>query len=268
MTAALSVAAGLESARPVAPEWLFVRLYPAAQSSLDALATQVVAPVVRGPDVGMAARWFWLRYVDHSGSHIRLRVLAAPSVVQRVLADVERRIPAGTAVRLGVYEPELTTYGGEAGVAEAEHCFQVSSALCLAVLEQVPEGRSRLAVAAALMRIAVEASLPEPARAQFLRDCARYWRGDRADPEPTSARAHAAVAQGSAPPDAPGTAGLVRAWVHGLTCPGRKDGPQVAQVTWSFRMIHLTLNRLGVHPPEEAALAAALAARLEGVGDG
>ena len=240
-------------------EWLYARLYPAAPEHVEDLLTRVVAPVSAGPSVAAAERWFWLRYLDHVGVHVRFRVLAAPSVVERVLDDVERRLPDGAVVTLGVYEPEHDVYGGPSGVTAAERRFQLSSRLCLDLVDAVPQGAARLAAAAGLMRAAAE-QLPEPEGTTFLRDTAAYWQTP-AGPAPAPVRAGARAA---GPAWSPACAPLVAGWLADLDLPeelrGRAGAPSAA--AWRFRLVHLTMNRLGIAPREEGALAAELAAAL------
>lgn len=245
---------------PVA-EWLFARLHPRDGAvDLDATVGTVVAPAVRAFEAlpssqGDDPRWFWLRYVDHAGAHIRLRLRHRPSALERVMPVIEAAAAAEN-VSFGVYEPELLVYGGSEGVARAEECFEHSSRLALVVVDELPWGRERVAVAAALMRCAV-AALPPGKQAAYLRGVAAYWTqgaallpvrnlnvsvGDQWLEGSTRDLAHAWLARVSGPLD----------WA---------DAP--SRTRWIFRHTHLTLNRLGIPPSGEATIAASLASCIE-----
>ena len=248
-------------------EWLFARVHPRHPSSdpartLDALVERVVRPVadaVAGLGSSGEPRWFWLRYVDHAGPHLRLRVRARHSDLERVLPVVDAA-STGEDLTLSVYEPEPEVFGGAVGVDRAELVFQDSSALGLAAVEQVPWGRPRVHLAAGLLARAVDV-LPADARAAHLRGTAVYWRGGAPRTTPAGIDPHAADAwlDGA-------LAEHVDRWLAGLRTP--LDWPQAPRLgRWVFRHAHLMLNRLGVPPSGEAALADALAAARTLPGD-
>ena len=251
--------------RPSAePDWLFVRVHPKdAAGGLDPVVLRVVGRVLGAVDdvrEGAATagrhpdrRWFWLRYVDHAGPHLRLRVRARPAVVDELTVAVEEAAGDDT-VTLGVYEPEHTAYGGAEGVARAERCFEHSSRLALQAVEELPWGRERLMVAAGLLSRAVDL-LPPELRAAHLRSTEAYWRQG----EPSSARGTGFdLRTADAWLDGP-AAEHVSAWLEGVAA--ALEWPQApTRSQWVFRHAHLMLNRLGVTPPVEAALAAGLVA--------
>ncbi|OIJ88945.1 hypothetical protein BIV25_35240 [Streptomyces sp. MUSC 14] len=131
---------------PVAPPaprhsraWLYGRLYASAARHDEILAEQLprlLAALPPGVD-----RWFFIRYTDPTGAHLRLRFHGDPDTLHGeltpgVLDWVEQlrdmRL-AGTFVLDG-YEPEAHRYGGHEALEAAEEVFHHDSA---AVLEQL-----------------------------------------------------------------------------------------------------------------------------------
>lgn len=134
-------------------DWLYARLYCAGGDDTDALL-----PAVGRWLEGMRRRPIhsahFLRFVDLRGHHLRLRIHAAPEVLDEayaslgVLDEAARRAPVGQVERLvadpltaagpgragfslAVYGPEYDKYGGEAGVEAAEDHFAASTSWCL-----------------------------------------------------------------------------------------------------------------------------------------
>jgi thiopeptide-type bacteriocin biosynthesis protein len=102
------------------------------------------------------APWFWLRYSDHAGPHLRARFHADPAVLAgRVLPAmaalsgqlVEARLASGFSVE--PYEQETERYGGTAvTMAAAERVFAADSRLALAVLAATRDTDQRIVIAA------------------------------------------------------------------------------------------------------------------------
>lgn len=153
-------------------DWLYARLYCPGGDDTDALLPAVAAWLE-------AARERWeidsahlLRFVDLRGHHLRLRVKAAPDVVDQLAAGLApldracresearvlpRLVPdpltsaeAGRAgVALAVYGPEYAKYGGPGGVEAAEAHFDAASRWCLGHrVWEVPRPEARAALAA------------------------------------------------------------------------------------------------------------------------
>jgi thiopeptide-type bacteriocin biosynthesis protein len=89
---------------------------------------------------GLAESWFFIRYWTE-GPHIRFRVKAPGDRVDEVRAllyDVVRG-NAGVDPREVPYEPELSRYGGEAGIGIAEDQFALSSETVIELIANDPE---------------------------------------------------------------------------------------------------------------------------------
>lgn len=188
--------------------WMFAAVSPGGAARMDLGVAHVVRSAARAlradPD---AERWFFLRYFDRRGPHLRLRVRAADrdglDRVQRrlwpVLQDGVRaardadgaaarktllpapphlQLPDGdhVGVEHRVYEPELRKYGGPEGTAIAEELFEASSDAVLALDGERLGGVDRAALAIALMQAAGR-SLPADERAAFWDGYAAWWCG-------------------------------------------------------------------------------------------
>ncbi|MEU8693743.1 lantibiotic dehydratase [Streptomyces sp. NPDC048665] len=131
---------------PVAPPaprhsraWLYGRLYAAAARHNEILTEQLprlLAALPPGVD-----RWFFIRYSDLTGAHLRLRFHGDPDTLHGeltpgVLDWVEqlRGMRLAGAFVLDGYEPEAHRYGGHEALEAAEEVFHRDSA---AVLEQL-----------------------------------------------------------------------------------------------------------------------------------
>ncbi|MFG2224534.1 lantibiotic dehydratase [Streptomyces sp. NPDC048644] len=120
-------------------EWLQVCLYTPAERHEELLAAQL--PELLGQLPEQVDRWFFLRYQDAEGPHLRLRFHAPPAVLARDLLPLlhERAAALHTGGLTGrvvwdSYDPELERYGGPDAMAAAERVFHADS---LAVLEHL-----------------------------------------------------------------------------------------------------------------------------------
>ncbi|MFH8386562.1 thiopeptide-type bacteriocin biosynthesis protein [Kitasatospora sp. NPDC018058] len=271
--------------------WLYLKLYPGRLDLLDATLTEVVAPLVEEM-APFAARWFYLRYLDGSGPHIRLRFLVEPAqadalVLQRSalmgkLAELtggpERTalplppvLPAGEArsrtdVRFDLYEPEYAKWGGPRYLEVAEHAFQASSATALQLLA-ASDGtvEHRLALGRLVMvRLLDRLDLPRAERESFLRTHYTWWSGlKQASPADAAARdanlravheqVRPAVTERSGRMAETGhSSDLITGLCTNMLIGIEKRGVHQKPLYLAFHHLHLTLNRLGIAPVEEA----------------
>ncbi|MFI7102025.1 lantibiotic dehydratase [Streptomyces sp. NPDC050161] len=126
-------------------EWLQLCLYTPAERHEELLATQLPPLLGQLPD--QVDRWFFLRYQDAAGPHLRLRFHAPPSVLAGDLLPLlhERAAALHTGGLTGrvvwdSYDPELERYGGPDAMAAAERVFHADS---LAVLEHLRRRHTR-----------------------------------------------------------------------------------------------------------------------------
>ncbi len=185
--------------------WLFYRIYTgAAAGKMDHLITGALREIAGNRDV---SRWFFLRYTDEGGAHLRLRLQAAGDLatlrqaVEPLLADALAEIPllpptsyrptilppsagaagvpaagplAGVRVELDRYEPDVDSFGEE-GVGLAEVLFHASSEVAVRVLADEREQRySRKTIAPVLMQAVGDAFMPGVGRPLWT-DYAAYW---------------------------------------------------------------------------------------------
>lgn len=182
-------------------EWLYVRLYPGTASKMDLAISTIVAPAVQvGNRISGIDRWFYIRYVDHWGPHVRLRFRGrptsittlygelrslideklhevaahpAPQVIRRIVPTYGIASDTGVAAYIDFYEPELDKYGGRIGVDVAEKLFQVSSEVSLEFIEYPIS--TMVAVAILLMTLTVKTMLPDRPLNEFWDHYAWYW---------------------------------------------------------------------------------------------
>ncbi|NUW36606.1 hypothetical protein HTZ77_35140 [Nonomuraea sp. SMC257] len=268
--------------------WLYCAIYPGAFERLDQVVRELVPPV-RDLVGDHGGRWFFLRFMDSGGPHVRLRVHGAYPLLDRVYERLTSRFPAfldtaratpgqtyarlpgspvldyweGIDVRL--YEPELRRYGGTAGVRVAEEHFMLSSSIVVRALETdlSPEQRSALATLA--MASAVRHAVPGMDRA-FWSKYFWYWTGR--DEDGSEARRAAAVATAERLATAATSCALperrrraAEEFGEAVGATARRAAGRGIPLTpwqWVFHLVHLHNNRLGVPPEEEAVLAAVL----------
>jgi hypothetical protein len=185
--------------------WLFYRIYTgAAAGKMDHLVTGAFREIAGNRDV---TRWFFLRYTDEGGAHLRLRLQTAGDVAtlrraaEPLLADALAELPlllpapyrptilppsasaadvpaagppAGVRVELDRYEPDIDSFGEE-GVGLAEVLFHASSEVAVRVLADEREQKySRKTIAPILMQAVGDAFMPAVGRPLWT-DYATYW---------------------------------------------------------------------------------------------
>lgn len=158
--------------------WWFVRIYTRGFEGADPLIGDLLPPVIAEARAQGISRWFYIRYMDEHGPHVRLRVLGPRAVLdqlQRVHAEIEAQLAEvlaehptehrfiapvpkkawegqlGTGVRAAIYEPELAKYGGPVGLALAEELFEFSSDLGVWACGRFAKESDRAGLAALLL---------------------------------------------------------------------------------------------------------------------
>lgn len=188
--------------------WVYLKTYLGqAVDRFDPLIIDVCENLLAGDDFD---RWFFLRYVDEQGLHLRVRCRAragaheqltarATKICENALGEVLRRAPgryrpmvvppgwgdaphevtgAANGVVASTYEPELDKFGGVCGMAIAEQTFEVSSMVAVKVLRHEAQGYySRKDIAAELMAEAARAFTPDENASAFWRRYSLYWLG-------------------------------------------------------------------------------------------
>lgn len=260
-------------------DWLYYRIYPgrlhpSARAGVDALLVTILRPVLEqlGTDLP-GLRWFFLRFADATGVHVRLRVhaeLPALEHIEHLLGEalVAARREAGcrslcSSFSTHLYSPETQKFGAGHGMRLAEDLFQASSSMVLSLLAH-DGNTARVGYAAGHLLDLLDVLGPEQ-HAGFLYHYAWYWAG-----MPTGHPTADAVADGQAVAvlararqvlATPGPGQALRR--YGRQYRAAMHGDERIQIPRTdylllFHHIHLTHNRLGVAPATEAALARAL----------
>jgi thiopeptide-type bacteriocin biosynthesis protein len=187
-------------------EWLYYQLFPGGLPKMDTLIRQLVGTAGRMAMEQGADRWFFIRYLDERGPHVRFRARGRRGSIDALQRRLDVLFRAGipevarsrgtgppTLVRLPfpqpevnnhtgfvtrIYEPEWDKYGGAVGVDLAEIVFQVSSQVALEVLELTADDAvARAAVALALMRCAARRTIPPAHERAFWDRYFWHWSG-------------------------------------------------------------------------------------------
>lgn len=188
--------------------WLYFKLYFGEQMvRADNFLIDLGARLTSQASI---AKWFYIRYVDDSGFHIRLRVLPADAAERQSVQELvhctcvdmldriyeylpttyqpmvtlpgyEDQVVSFRESRLGVvldtYVPEREKYGTDAALPIAESVFHLSSELAVRVLADEQRGLySRKTLLPWLMHECNEA-FPTSEHANFWDGYSLYWLG-------------------------------------------------------------------------------------------
>ncbi|WDU79254.1 MULTISPECIES: thiopeptide-type bacteriocin biosynthesis protein [Lysinibacillus] len=182
--------------------WLFYSIYPGNAGYLDEVIERLVKPSVSFFKDEIE-NWFFMRYWDHKGTHIRLRFLASPEIEEKIKhwfslhallileeirqekpKKVNKLIPAPeyqdgkVAVEINNYEPEYSKYGGEEGVGIAEQLFRTSSEMVLHILREENQQFSKANVSLLVLKKSIEGSIRKKKQyMRFLENYFDYWTG-------------------------------------------------------------------------------------------
>ncbi|MFI9050794.1 lantibiotic dehydratase [Streptomyces sp. NPDC053427] len=122
-------------------DWLYLKLHGAARAQDDLLRDRLPQLIDRATELG-SDDWFFLRYTDDAGHHLRLRLHGADpralwgSVAPEIGALLTGWQRAGLlrGHTLAQYDPETERYGGPAAQRLAERVFRYDSEAALALL--------------------------------------------------------------------------------------------------------------------------------------
>ncbi|MEA2688523.1 MAG: hypothetical protein QOD51_1130 [Candidatus Eremiobacteraeota bacterium] len=264
--------------------WVYARVY--VHDRPEMLDWLVIAALPRIRERLGGARWFYLRYFDETGTHLRVRFevpAAEADIARNMLADeltvpyarLDRegfggfgwflplvhppRMPGRvqTDVVMDTYVPEHGTYG-DAEMTVAEDLFHRSSELATAELQDRRVAGAAYAKSAALgyMEAVRETFAPHANEEAFWTDYREFWLGPNvAGAEKWRTlfvrQAERALAAGSI---APAPSPRVDAWRGALRDAAARYGGR-ARALAVRPFIHLTNNRLGITYLEESYLA-------------
>ncbi|WP_055480278.1 thiopeptide-type bacteriocin biosynthesis protein [Sphaerimonospora mesophila] len=271
-------------------DWLYYRIYLDSYQRTQVILEEVVRPLSEDFTAQSGeGNWFFLRYLDPSGLHVRLRLLGTEDRISAlesridaaldelfdtgalstpVTGEARIRVQWGAQDRRGyvktIYEPEYVKWGGESGLEFAHRCFEASSRFAI---ESVDEGSWTGRPLVALMTMAASlALLPHTARSGFAYQYVWYWcGGGRTDPKPvldairgSADRTAARIVEGTRNLiDEPRRIEHLGRYLRVLS-ESIGDRATAASGRTSahllFHHLHLTNNRLGINPREEALL--------------
>ncbi|HEY1835587.1 MAG TPA: thiopeptide-type bacteriocin biosynthesis protein [Candidatus Saccharimonadales bacterium] len=113
--------------------WLSCYIYD--DVSLDSLLAGKVRPLVDEVlQKGWAKQFFFIRYLDRKGKHVRLRFKGEQQIFESMLEPLLQK--TFIEIRFVSYRPEVARYGGHVGVVTAEQLFEASSAVVLSFLDE------------------------------------------------------------------------------------------------------------------------------------
>jgi hypothetical protein len=267
--------------------WVYHRLY--VDAGFEAIEHLIVEVVPRVLEEGGFDRWFFLRFLDEDGLHLRLRVRAtddADALAERMRPLLEAGVEAADRAPAGdyrptivpppelaapylrslrgagdrvvrtPYEPEVERFG--TGLDTAERIFERSSRIALHVLaEERRGGPGRKVLAPPLMcEVALAFGVSRP---EFWDEYAAYWLApvpgllERWRPRFVAKAGELARRGTSVLCNAP----MLVEWRAALD-----EGAAAYRATaerrprdLAFHFIHLMNNRLGLMPIEEAYFA-------------
>ncbi|MBD2760641.1 hypothetical protein IEE94_14140 [Yimella sp. cx-573] len=278
----------------MATDWWYVRVHPGGASRMDAAVCAVLPWMRDQVERTSADRWFFIRYWDKTGHHLRLRMRTDPDAVDELhhrhdelLALVTglpeanetpadllpRGVPdasASVGVQSSIYSPEFEKYGGPEGVDLAEQIFTLDSAFHESEETAAWHLRSdRAAAAVDLMGALVERTCRRSESEQFwARHRARWgWQlHNAAKGDAPLGELLVAIKQGidRAEPDLQREL-MIEQHAHTLERLLRRYPESRESVL--LHHLHMVINRFGYPPGVEAALGiiAAKIARSQGV---
>lgn len=189
-----------------AEQWWYACLYTGGTDGADDVIAGVLPPLLADVRMGGAHRWFFIRYFDDTGPHLRLRIFGPDRALNRLVRSYmelgahleliaatgrgpgvelipgpalpgQLRDPVG--VSPAIYVPEIDKYGGMLGVELAEAFFTFSSELALWAVSDHPKGGSRDALAVLLLSDSVHALINGPSASRWWQrarlSAKRFW---------------------------------------------------------------------------------------------
>jgi thiopeptide-type bacteriocin biosynthesis protein len=191
-------------------EWLQYNVYSKDIHELDYLVDFIVKPATAKVISNFSVNnWFFIRYLDETGPHIRLRFkvnehqyaevitfleefisISFQSLEKQSINTPKRLLPLNTETgqfssserrfELSLYDPELDKYGESAGIELCEEYFCLSSNLVVEIMEEIiAEKINRFEFALRLMDSILKISIDnQNDRNEFLLNYTKYWAGD------------------------------------------------------------------------------------------
>lgn len=126
---------------PPGDEWLYFKIYCAAQNGNYVLARKILPLLKRYQNGSWVEQWFFIRYYDEEGHHLRIRIKACEALIKELPGRLSRLLkPLAESgiisnIVLDTYKREIERYGAKT-MADSERAFMSSSELVAAHLHQ------------------------------------------------------------------------------------------------------------------------------------
>lgn len=268
-------------------DWWYVRAYPGHPDLMDE-ASRTLLPWLRDLAIREnAPKWFFARYWDMAGHHLRLRIQCSADGADRIHAQadelttliaslgnpaepdrivpgsVPQGLPAAKRIRTCLYAPELAKYGGARGVAIAEELFTASTAWYVDNnLAELSPLFDRAALAAHYMSSLVRTALPGEQQKQFWTAHRHQWGRQLRMAVPIQDDLRNLLSRTAGGVRDASSAGihLRRGLDEHVTAVARtldqaeEDGNPVPRPELLLQYLHMDLNRWGFVPAEECLL--------------
>lgn len=286
--------------------WIHFNIYTGQLEKMDRVIETQLLPLVNQLSKYIEVKkWFFIRYIDQNGPHLRFRVKVLkkdwkkaiefvndkkPSIISyiknlshvktRRLIPLKRKSPfmqTYVDVKLGLYDPEVKKYGGVEGMKYGESLFYISSKIVGEYISSINEQKiDRFELALVFMQELIEvAGLSLRDAHQFMSRYLMYWSGNPAKQNLASEF----LAQASHKKEyvnqvlKNGESHVKNDYFHLYRDTFKElielvDHSEVIQQTKLnvlFHYLHMMNNRLGVWPIEEAYLSALLLVHLESI---
>lgn len=191
-------------------EWIYYKIYLNQEKYGDLAVEKIVKPAAEHLRK-FCVKWFFIKYLDETGYHIRIRFLTPVDNIEYVcnyleeliesnleqfekmkIEPISRLVPTkykdlnnGTLeshFELAIYEPEVKKYGGISGLKYAEDIFQISSEFCVNLVPYMNTKKiNRFDIGLKTMNIFIKSYLNESEYISFLEEYVSYWCGEKYD---------------------------------------------------------------------------------------
>lgn len=195
-------------------EWIYYKVYLPDEKYSDEFTENVLKKAVETITNNFECpKWFFIKYLDETGYHFRIRFLAdiknfdeITNFLENLLETEGNRILKSSVLpkkrilpiesfspkartsdflqyELSMYEPEFDKYGGEIGVDIAEEIFTTSSEFILKTISQLNKNESdRYQLALLCMTKFIDFCIEDERKEDFLENYVDYWSGVLFDP--------------------------------------------------------------------------------------
>lgn len=187
-------------------DWIFYKIYLQQENMSDFIVETVVKEAAQHLlKHDLCQKWFFIRYLDESGYHIRLRFFCDLTNVNEICTyleelmddrfedigemkfETQQRILPSTVndsslnnsynhYELSLYDQEYEKYGGENGIMFSEDFFQISSEFVVNIITNLNDERiNRFTIGLKCMKLLIDSCVN--VAPDFLKHYISYWSG-------------------------------------------------------------------------------------------